>query len=333
MRVGRRTRVRGRAGRLRSRPMVIDPHAPLRIGVVGAGRARQGTGPYLAAAAEEAGAFVAAVAGRDRAGAERAAAGLAAARGHAVAAAADLGELAAGVDAVIVASPAEAHAAGLAAALGRSRPCLCEKPLLPFARRDAAAGLIAAFAAHDVLLVEHCQWPEVLPAFFALYPGRAGCPPAEVVMGMSPAGVGRAMIEDSLSHVLSLVQALAAVDASAGVRDVRQRDTGSAAEHNVLTFTLQAMHGPVRVELRLDRCQQQPRPAWFAVDGARVDRRIGAGYAMSLVAGEREQPLPDPLRALVTRFVAWCREDDPNARRRAADAIRARAELGAAIVG
>ncbi len=308
-----------------------DPGAPLRVGIVGAGRTRQGLGPYLAAAVEAAGAQVAAVAGRDLASAGSAAAQLAASLGHAVGAAADARSLAAQVDALVVASPPAAHAAGLEAALSASVPCLCEKPLLPFAEVGQAHSLTMAFAAHDLLLVENCQWPEVLPALWQLHPELVGAPMRRVAMGLGPAAAGRAMIEDSLSHVLSVVQALVEVDAAAGVSQVRQADAGAEAEHNVLAFALAASTGPVDVELHLDRCPTQPRPAWLAVNGRRMDRRIGAGYALSFVAGDREVPVADPLHTLVRRFVGLCREDDAATRRRAALQVAARAQLGQAV--
>ncbi|MFN9706514.1 MAG: hypothetical protein ACK595_17065, partial [Planctomycetota bacterium] len=59
-------------------PSDLPPAAPLRIGIFGAGRSRQGLGAFLARAFEAAGATVAAVAGRAAAGGVRAAGALAA---------------------------------------------------------------------------------------------------------------------------------------------------------------------------------------------------------------------------------------------------------------
>ncbi|MCA8965622.1 MAG: Gfo/Idh/MocA family oxidoreductase [Planctomycetes bacterium] len=89
----------------------------LRVGVVGAGRTRQGLGPYLAAACEAAGARVVAVSGRDLDGARRAAAELQRSLGHAIDAAASAEALARQVDALVVAAPPVAHGPALAAAL------------------------------------------------------------------------------------------------------------------------------------------------------------------------------------------------------------------------
>ena len=60
----------------------------------------------------------------------------------------------------------------------------------------------------------------------------------------------------------------------------------------------------VAVELHLRRCPVQPRPAWLAVNGARIDRRIGPNYEQSFVAANESVPVSDPLHQLVYAFVA-----------------------------
>ncbi|MFM1873107.1 MAG: Oxidoreductase family, NAD-binding Rossmann fold [Planctomycetota bacterium] len=305
--------------------------APLRIGIVGAARTRQGLGPFLATACERAGAQVVGVSGRDPASGQRAAAALAEQLGHKVVAAADAEALAAAVDAVLVASPAEAHADGLAAALAHSRPCLCEKPLLPFGEAQRALALVEAFVAHGVPLFENCQWPEVRGAHLTLFPDLAGRRVSRIAMGLGPGAVGPRMIEDSLSHVLSVVQAWCPLVAGAAPSHIEQSDGSAQAERNTLRFLLPTAHGSVRVELHLTHSPSQPRPAWIDVDGCRIDRRIGAGYALSFVAAGAEVAVRDPMFVLVERFVAACRSRDLDAHRRRAAEIAQRARLGAAI--
>ncbi|MFN6196763.1 MAG: Gfo/Idh/MocA family oxidoreductase [Planctomycetota bacterium] len=281
-------------------PSELPPTAPLRVGIFGAGRSRQGLGPFLARAFEAAGATVAAVAGRDAAGGVRAAGELAALLGHPVAAAADAMALARAVDALVVAAPVAGHLAGLDAALAAGVPCLCEKPLV--AAADLAAGLqrVAAFRARGLLLAENCQWPEVLPTLRALHPAALRTPPRTLAMGLAPAEAGPAMVADSLSHVLSVAQAIADLPPDAQATDVRQSDASPTATRNVVACTLPTRHGPLAVELHLAVGPTQPRPAWLAVDGCRMDRRIGPGYRITFAAPDgREQPCDDPLFRLV----------------------------------
>ncbi|MCA8976000.1 MAG: Gfo/Idh/MocA family oxidoreductase [Planctomycetes bacterium] len=282
--------------------------AATRIGIVGAGRTRNGLGPFLASALERAGLEVAAVAGRDLASARRAAAALGAGLGHGVEACASLDELAAGVDALVISSPAEAHLEALEVALAAGLPCLCEKPLALPEQTERGLAVAAAFEAAGVLLMENCQWPFVLPALHALWPELAATATAvaSLEMGLGPTGRGPTMVRDSLSHVLSLAQSVADIDAEAGVGAVRQVDAAATAERNVVQFELRRQDGgTLAVALHLEHRERQPRPAWIALDGRRVDRRLGPDYSWSLVTGDgREQALPDPMHALVYRFAA-----------------------------
>ncbi len=312
----------------------VPSAVPLRVGILGAGRSRQGLGPFLARAFEAVGATVTAVAGRDAAGGARAASELAAVLGHPVAAAPDALALARSVDALVVAAPVAGHLAGLDAALAAGVPCLCEKPLVDAA--DLAAGLqrVAGFRARGLLLAENCQWPEVLPALRALHPTALRTPVRAVAMGLSPAEPGPAMVADSLSHVLSVVQAVADVPADALPSEVRQRDPSPTATANVVAFTLPARGGPVAVELHLQVCPTQPRPAWLAVDGCRIDRRIDPGYRIAFVAPDgREVAAEDPLG----RLVYGLRLLLPHAPRERtdafADAVALRLRLYAAVLG
>ncbi len=300
-----------------SGPFANDPGAvrkvlapPLRVGIVGAGRTQQGLGPYFADAFEAAGAVVTAVSGRDEASAQRAAAALTTRLGHAVAAAADAHSLARSVDAIVVASPVAHHLEGLDAALAAGVTCLCEKPLVPW--QDAAAGRerIAQFRARGLLLDENCQWPFVLSALFALHPEIVGAPVRRIAMGLGPAAAGPTMVADSLSHVLSVAQALVAIDAQTTLANVRQTNQAPDAEANVVAFELTATSGPIAVELHLRRCPEPPRPAWIAVNGLRIDRRIGPDYTQSFVAHDRTVNVQDPLRQLVYRFAALQQAND-----------------------
>ncbi|MCC7399380.1 MAG: Gfo/Idh/MocA family oxidoreductase [Planctomycetes bacterium] len=315
------------------RPSSAPAPATMRVGIVGAGRSRQGLGPFLASAFERAGARVAGVAGRDAASAARAAHELARRLGHAVPAFAAAHELAAAVDLLVVAAPVPAHLAGLQAALAAGVPCLCEKPLVDW--RDAAAGqrLVAGFRERGLLLVENCQWPFVLPAFFALYPERIGQPVHTVVMGLSPAGTGLGMVEDSLSHVLSLVQALAPLSTAARVEAVTQSAPGPLAEHNVVCFRIVDGTATIVVELHLRRCPEPPRPAWFAVDGCRVDRRLGPDYTQDFVTPDgRCAFAEDPLSRLVYGLLEPLPENRRERTDASADAISVRLGLFVAVL-
>lgn len=271
------------------------------MGLFGAGRTRNGLGPFLAACCERAGLLVRGVAGRDVERAQVAAAALAAQLGHPVAAHGSVEELArSGLDALVVAVPVAQHLRGLEAALGAGIACLCEKPLVDLDQFEAGRSIVAAFAAKGLLLVENCQWPCVLPAFDRLWPGRSGMP-REVVMGLAPAEPGIAMVHDALPHLLSVVQAV--LPAGSGLQLERARyETAADGRQGLLELALRHMGGLLRAELHLRTVPQQPRPAWLAIDGRRIDRRIDPGYRIVFCGGGRESEASDPLQVLVSDF-------------------------------
>ena len=274
------------------------------IGIVGAGRTRQGLGPFLASWFEKCGARISGIAGRDLARTRLAASAMSKQLGHPVAAFRSAVELAESVDALVVACPVEGHLAGLDAALQAGIPCLCEKPLV--ASADAALGLqrVAAFRAADQLLHENCQWPFVLPAFDELYPGALQQPIHSLTMRLSPAMPGRAMVEDSLSHVLSLLQALVPLPNDAQLQSVSQTNPAIDATENLVQFAVVGAIGKVTVQLDLQCCPQQPRPAWLAVNGERLDRQLSADYSISFRSRDgRVVNVQDPLQQLVYAFL------------------------------
>jgi len=299
----------------------------LAVGIVGAGRTRNGLGPFLAAFAERAGARVTGVAGRDAAGAERNAAALAVQLGHPVAAFADAAALArSGVQALVVATPPAEHLPGLRAALAAGIACLCEKPLVAVEQLPAGAAALAAFAARRLLLLENCQWPHVLPALRQLFP-LPPLPVRAVAMGLSPTPYGRAGIEDSLPHLLSVVQALVPAPEQLQLADVQLVERSGDGSRQRLALSFRAGGQPVAVTLHLQQTAHQPRPAWLEVDGCRMDRRIGPDYALAFAAGDRVVQVGDPLGLLVYDFVNLARSKDLDAHRRLTAVIACRLRL------
>ena len=137
---------------------------PLPAGIVGAGRSRNGLGPFLATFLERAGCRVTAVAGRSAERAVKNAVALGQQLGHAVHPCRDLDELCVtGIVAIVIASPPEHHLAALQAAASARLPVLCEKPLVHEHHTAAAASVVSAFARAGILLTENCHWPFVLP--------------------------------------------------------------------------------------------------------------------------------------------------------------------------
>jgi predicted dehydrogenase len=280
---------------------------PLRVGIVGARRRRQGLGPFVARELAAAGARVPGIVGTTRESVEAARRELAERCGLSPRGFLSLDALLAAeaLDALVVLTPHEAHARGLEAALAAGLHVLCEKPLVwggadPAAR---AAELVAGFEERRLLLVENCQWPFTLEAYAELFPGSLATPPARFAMRLSPLARGARMLPDALPHALSLLQALAPAR-EAEVEGMRFSSRDPEAAEIQVGFDYVTRARRIAVELALVHQAEQPRDAWYALDGRMARRRIRPGdYALFLASDGAEVPLEDPLGALVRHFL------------------------------
>ncbi|MEM7198729.1 MAG: Gfo/Idh/MocA family oxidoreductase [Planctomycetota bacterium] len=307
----------------------------IRCGVVGAGRTRNGLGPFMARDLERAGAEVVAVVGRDQARAEAAAVPLRDQLGHDLAAHGSVAEMMAAheLDGMVIASPVATHLAALRAAAAAGVAALGEKPLVTPEEHGEVPGLIAAFAERGTPLLENCQLPHVLGVFDTLFPGLRQGRIESLELRMAPSGTGRTMVVDSASHLLSLVQSVVPIDASTRVRRLEISDRSAASERTEVVLELESPFPTVRCTLYLERCAEQPRPQWIALNGQRVERRIQmSDYSMGYWDGQRGVPVADPLAAQVRAFVQIVGEPDRDRIRAESDAILERARLYRDIV-
>jgi hypothetical protein len=270
----------------------------MKVAVIGARRVRQGLGPYvvrhLAALGAEVPCFLA-----SRAETIPVTERETGARGYTA-----LDRMLARhrLDAIAILSPAETHAGYLEAALEAGLHVLCEKPLVWGNARSAqrAAAIEQRYREAGLGLRECCQWPYTLPAYRDLH-GEVG-KVKSFGMRLSPGKrEPREMLGDSLSHPISLLQAL--VPGPAEIADIRfPRLTPGSLR---LTFDWLAPGGAVAATIELISREAPPREAGYGLNGGWAERRIRTGdYAFSFVDGEREVPVPDPLQELLRDFVA-----------------------------
>ena len=306
----------------------------LRFGILGAGRSRQGLGPYHALHAEAAGGEVVAIAGRSLDRTKATARSLEQSLSHEVLACEGVDALlGTSLDALIIAAPPEAHLPALKATLAAGVPVLCEKPLVTPEQHPTVPELMQGFRDRDLLVMESCQWPLLLSGLARLHPGQDFQRPRQVKMRLSPSPTGRAMMVDSLSHFLSVLQALAAVDGNTRIAALEFRGRGGAVDGLDLSLRLEGDDIQLVAELFLRQCPEQPRPAWIEVDGARIERQIRLpDYQISLAAGARKLSVDDPLAALVYGFAQSVREAARERVRTESLAIQDRARLYRQII-
>jgi predicted dehydrogenase len=284
---------------------------PVRVGLIGARRARQGLGPFLARDLRAAGAEVpcfqvTSEESRAEADAQLQETAGVKARGYL-----DLATLLAEepLDALVVSSPHEAHAEALEAAADAGLHVLCEKPLV-WGMDDlagSAAACVAAFEARDLQLWENCQWPWTLPALERLHPGATQAPPRRFAMRLQPAASGAKMLADSLPHPISLLQRLSP-GPDPEVHDASFSSTAADAERVEVRFRYATAQAETDCAVELRPTRSHPREVAVGIDGREAMRRVSApDYRLSFQDGERSVPLEDPMSELVSDFVASVR--------------------------
>lgn len=283
-----------------------------RVIVVGARSARQGTGEFVAGWFARHGAEVTGIVGTTAETVEQAQARLRKVyaiecRGYTnldAALAAEPGGM------VAICSPYHAHADQLMKVGHSGRHCLCEKPLCWPAppSEDPIAPFVAAGRLLDVIT----QWPCTLPTFYVLHPEQAGDAVESFEMRLSPISSGLDMIPDAVPHFLSMLRALCG---SVQPANIAAEFVGGDPRRLRLTCDVSHAAGRLRATLHLETCPQRPRPAWYAINGARVDREVElAGYDQFFRLKDRRMPLPDPLGQLVARFLAEVAANRPTNR-------------------
>lgn len=275
------------------------------IALIGARRAHQGLGPFVAKFLNRAGARIPAFVGTSQENNRLAATELQSIAGLTCEGYSDLNSLLGDhrIDAVAILSPPETHAGYLDLALERGLHVLCEKPFVLEGRRadGDVERLLTGFEGAGLLVGENCQWPKMLASYRELFGAQTLAAPRRFAMGLSPSSSGVHMGCDALSHPLSLLQALD--PGPARVSEVRVKSKGDQGAQ-IVHFRFQGPLQDLECSIHLEDSPQRPRPAWFQFDSARADRLIRASdYAIFLGDGSRQVQAPDPMEIHLREFV------------------------------
>lgn len=296
-----------------------ESSASLRVGVIGARRAANGTGPFLGLQASRAGADLVTVYGTTPASAAEASAWFEV-RGvtpRPTSTAADF--FAQKPQVVIVASPSGTHESWVRAALQQKAHVLCEKPLLagcsssPQERRGEARRarkLARDFAAAGLVFREACQWAWTLSLFSTLHPQWQARQSRSFSMCLAPGLEGEANWRETLSHPISVLQA--AIPGPAELEEIRFHKEFSVKAPRSLEFVYRTAAQKLRCEVKLAAGHARPRPAEYRFDQALFFRKVKEpGYRIFFEnsrnpqsPGYRCEPAPDPMNSLVISFLA-----------------------------
>lgn len=286
----------------------------VRVCVIGARRVRNGTGPFLARQLADAGAELVGVLGTTPATADAAREALAE-DGYVCEAFTSFERMVSQTrpQVLVIATPAGTHRPWLESALHHELHVLCEKPMLTVFNEDAEL-VPQRFAAVGRVLRENCQWPETLSAFAELHPSCNLQAVTRFRMMLAPEFRGLSRWIETLSHPLSLLQAVA--QGPAELQDIRFAETGPAAPDARLSFRYVTLDRSIDCEVRMQDTGERPRPAEYAFDDCVARRQIEQpGYRFFFDDGYRPEgegearrvEAADPQRLLVASFLEQVR--------------------------
>jgi len=286
------------------------------VAIVGPGRSKQGTGPYIARTFKQLGCHVQAVVSSSLNSATQAAEQLKNDYAIECRAYSSLEELLShnAIDIVAICSPANSHYQHLNTALQANCHVFCEKPLWwqynkKLSPDDTqtitrqATELINLCHANKKILQLNTQWPYTLSSYYELYPQIKNRQAIDsFAMWLAPQSTGSAMVVDTASHVLSMLYTLVG---AGKINHVEISYTGSNNQDMQLEFDYLHAYGDTRTTVLLASSDTFPKSAAYAINGYRVDRHVELpDYLISLRSESSQIPLEDPLVCSVKNFIS-----------------------------
>lgn len=291
----------------------------LKVAIVGPGRSKQGTGPFIARTFKQLGCDVQAVVSSSLGSAEQAAQSLKSDYQIECSAYKNLQQLLNNhsIDVVAISSPVDSHLGNLSAAIHAGCHVFCEKPLWwskSTATKDTqsitnqATELVHSCNANKVLLQLNTQWPYTLPTYYELYPQLKKQKSFESFsMWLSPQSHGCTMIIDAAPHLFSMLYALLGSGKMNNIESNYKSNRHNTNPEQDLLITFDYLHtfGDTRVSISLISSDTLPKPAAYAINGLRVDRHVELpNYLISLRSDEHQLPLVDPLASSIKNFIS-----------------------------
>ena len=288
----------------------------LNVAIVGPGRSKQGTGPFIARTFSKLGCNVPAIVSSSVKSANTAADILKNEYAIACETYESLNDLLQHheVDIVVISSPAETHLAYLQTAIDAGCHIFCEKPLW-WPKQNIKTAKDVDLVTHQAnQLVKQCnknatvlqlntQWPFTLPTYYELYPKlKQENNISHFAMWLAPQSEGHMMIVDTFSHVLSMLYILV----GAGKINSVESNFHQRKETQDLRIELEYLHarGDTHVCVSLCSSDTFPKPAAYAINGHRVDRHVELpNYLISLCSSDKQMPIVDPLESSIKNFI------------------------------
>ncbi len=294
----------------------------LNVAIVGPGRSKQGTGPFIARTFNELDTNICGVVSSSLTSAEMAAQQLFADYKIKCNAYSTLQTLLDNnkVDIVAISSPASSHLDYLKLAIESNCHIFCEKPLWwPSNYTSDSDGesitnqhieketsdLVRQCMNKNLILQLNTQWPYTLPTYYEIFPQQES--KAQTVnsfsMWLSPQSTGSDMIIDAMPHVLSMLYSILSAGKIENIQSSHQ--LGTANENISINFDYLHAFNNTQVAVYLNSNDQIPKPAAYAINNNRVDRHVElSNYLISLCTADVQAPVMDPLVCSIKNFIS-----------------------------
>ncbi len=287
------------------------------VAIVGPGRSKQGTGPFIARSFKQLGCDVQAIVSSSLSSANKAANDLKNEYAINCAAYESLEILLQNhsIDIVVISTPVDSHFQYLTTAIHAGCHVFCEKPLWwpnneLMTHHDViritseTSALVNACHENKVLLQLNTQWPYTLPTYYDLHPSlKSQSSIKSFTMWLSPQSHGNTMIIDTVSHLLSMLYALVG---NGKINNIESNfHTANSNQDLEIQFDYLHAFGDTKASIKLTSSNSFPKPAAYAINGMRVDRHVELpNYLISLRSNDEQLPIEDPLVCSIKNFLS-----------------------------
>lgn len=283
-----------------------------KIGIVGAARRHQGTGPFIAKTFNQLGHKISGVIGTSQESTVETVKQLKSDFDIKTQAYTNLSDLLAqrSVDILVISSPPETHLAYLQEALNHGLHVFCEKPLW-WPGHGSNLPLLEEYQANiqrclSIAKEKHClihlntQWPYTLRECYKLYPELISEEINQFVMHLSPQSEGKTMLVDAASHGLSMLYQLV------GPGNILNIVVKQSDQQNItINFDYQHQNELTKTTFSFINSQAIPKPASYEINSHKVDRTVSLPeYQIKLQSNIRNMDIQDPLEASIQDFLA-----------------------------
>ena len=281
-----------------------------KIGIIGAARRHQGTGPYIARTFAALGHEISGILGTSEQSTEQALADLSSHYGIDTQGYTNFGQLIKhhDLDVIVIASPPETHLSYLELATKHKLHIFCEKPIWWPTNNELALeeyeqtlqSIIQTSKDNQRYIHLNTQWPYTLKDFSCLHPNAIiNNEIKQFAMHLSPQSDGVSMLVDAASHGLSMLYQLV------GAGELHHIQRQSTSHGIQLNFDYEHQQGVTQSTLGFIQSNEIPKPASYQINGHTVNRTVSLPeYQIQLQSEQQTISIQDPLDASIRDFLA-----------------------------